>query len=237
MIVSPSAARALADIASRASDVMRAFTAGAVPLHTDSAVQTLSTTDPLTIAAPNNAYFILLGDGGRQIYTRDGQFHLQDAILVDRHDQPLMGFKREGTSLQALRIDSVDAALHRAKDVRIETDGTVTYIRSLIDPRNVQKHDTRVALGRLALARFPAGSELLPYDATRGLAPHGVAPHIGRPADGNFEHVIPYARETSRPDVSDAIEKLCEAYLAFDALRSVQTVQGKVEKTTMDLVK
>lgn len=93
MMVSPAAARALADIASRASDVMRSFYPGAVPLHHDSAAAgpTQFTNDPLTVAAPKNAYFITCGEGDRHMYTRDGQFHVHGATLVDRDNQPLMG--------------------------------------------------------------------------------------------------------------------------------------------------
>ena len=65
----------------------------------------------------------------------------------------------------------------------------------------------------------------------------GALPHIGRPADGNFERLVPHARERGRVNVFDAIEKLREAYLAFDALHAAQSAQGKVEKTTMDLLK
>ncbi|MBC5828782.1 MAG: hypothetical protein GIW98_01130 [Candidatus Eremiobacteraeota bacterium] len=239
MMVSPAAARALADIASRASDVMRSFSPGAIPLHHDSAAAgpTQFTNDPLTVAAPKNAYFITCGEGDRHMYTRDGQFHVHGATLVDRDNQPLMGFKKDGASLQPLSMDSVDVALHRVMDIRIEADGSITYARALVDPRTGSKHNARVALGRLALARFPAGSELRPYDATRGLAPPGVAPHMGRPGDGNFEYLVLHAREGSRLNFGDAVERLREAYLAFDALRSAQTMQGKLEKTTMDLVK
>ncbi|MBC5829066.1 MAG: hypothetical protein GIW98_02605 [Candidatus Eremiobacteraeota bacterium] len=239
MMVSSAAARALADIASRASDVMRAFTPGAVALHNDSVTQarTQRTNDPLSVAAPKNAYFIAADEHGRHMYTRDGQFGVHQSTLVDRYHHPLMGFKNHGASLEVLRIDPVDAALHRAKDVHIEADGSVTYTRSLVDPRTGEAHPSRVTAGRLALARFPAGSQLQPLDATRSLAPPGVVPHIGLPGDGNFENVTPNAREGSGLSFTDSIEKLREAYLAFDALRSVQTVQGKVEKTTLDLIK
>ncbi len=238
-MVSSAAARALTEIESRASDVMRAFTPGALPAHTDSVTeaQTQTTSNPLTIAAPKNAYFVVTDELGRHMYTRDGEFQIQNGAVVDRYHQPLLGFAKEGARLGALRIDSVDAALHRAKDVRIEVDGSVTYMRALIDPRTGEARNTRFNLGRLALARFPVGSELLQHDATRGLAPSGVAPHIGLPGDGNFEHVRTHVREGSRVNFADSIEKLREAYLAFDALRSAEAVQGKLEKTTLDLVK
>ncbi len=238
-MVSSAAARALADIASRASDVMRAFTPGAVPLNNDSVTQaqTQWSSDPLSVAAPKNSYFIAAEEHGRHMYTRDGQFGVYQSTLVDRYNRPLMGFKKHGESLEALRIDPVDAALHRAKDVHIEANGSVSYTRSLVDPRTGEAHSGRVTVGRLALARFPAASQLQPLDATRSLAPPGVVPHVGLPGDGNFEKVTPNAREGSRLSFTDSIEKLREAYLALDALRSVQTVQGKVEKTTLDLVK
>ncbi len=239
MIVSSDTARALAEIASRAVDVMRCYTPGAVPLHNDvgRAPATRQTSDPLTVAAPGNAYFITRDERGRGSYTRDGEFHFYHSTLVDRFSQPVMGYRSHDASLAPLCADSVDVALGRIKDLHIEGDGSVAYTRSLIEPRTGGAHRTRVVLGRLALARFPAASQPQFNDATRALAPQGVAPHIGFPGDGNFEHVVPHLRQGSYINFDESIEKLREAYAAFDALRSANIAQGKIEKTMMELVK
>ncbi len=238
MIVPSATARALAEIASRAADVMRVYTPGAVSLHNDTGRQATKryTSDQLTVAAPVNAYFITRDERGLQMYTRDGEFRFHDAILVDRFNEPVMGLE-PGGSLAPLRANSIDVSLGRIKDLHIEADGSLAYARALIDPRTGESRKTRTVIGRLALGRFPVASQLQFADATRARAPQGVAPHIGLPGDGNFEPVFTHQRESSRLNIDDAIEKLREAYAAFDALRSAQTAQGKLEKAAMDLVK
>ena len=68
-------------------------------------------------------------------------------------------------------------------------------------------------------------------------APAGIAPHVGVPADAAFAALTTHARDLGRLDVVAGIEKLNEAYRAFDALRAANHARGTVEKTTMDLLK
>lgn len=239
MMVSPGSSHALNEIARRAQELRAAFTPGASAAHGDvlRAPRSLFTLDPLSVAAPPDAFFIGRDERGRQTFTRDGVFHLHDTVLVDRFDQPVMGYAHAGAALAPLRMDAVDVALGRTNDLRIEADGSVSYGRVTIDPRNGTLEPARMTVGRLALARFSAATRLQSLDATRSFAPANVVPHTGVPGDGNFGAISPHQQEQSRIDLDVGIERLQEAYLAFDALRAAHSAEGHVEKTAMDLVK
>ena len=239
MMVGNATSHALGEIASRQADLRGAYTPGATPSHADVATPDIpqATLDPLSVAVPSDAYLVGRDERGRQTYTRDGILHLADNTLVDRFNQPVLGFGNSRVTLQPLRVDPVDAALGRTAGLHIGADGTVSYLRSAIDPRTGNRTSEEVVVGRVALARFSAATKLQPIDQTRMTAPPGVRPHVGNPGDGNFGALRPNMQSSSGIDINLGIEKLSEAYLAFDALRAAHAAQGKVEKTAMDLVK
>ena len=239
MAVSPATARALDEIAQRQADLRAAFTPGAASAHGDvlRPAQSSLSLDPLSVSAPADAYFIGTDERGRQTFTRDGTFHLKDHLLVDRFDRPVMGLNKENGALGPLRLDPVDVALGRTGDLQISADGSLTYGRSSIDPRTGAPEQSRVLVGRLALARFSAATRLQSLDPTRMLAPQNVTPHTGFAGDGNFGPIAPHQEERSRIDFDLGVERLQEAYMAFDALRAAHAAQGGVEKTAMDLLK
>lgn len=240
MFLSASLTGALDRIAERAADVRRAYSPGATPQHDDVATpSSISdfTLDPLSAVAPDASYFVARGEGGNDIFTRDGAFTLRDGVLVDQGGHSVLGRKAAGGALAELRVDRVDQALGRISAPAIEPDGSFVYYRSLVDPRT-SKHDLqRVVAGRLALARFPAGTRLERVDDVFGRAPAGVTPHLGVPRDGDFEALIPMRRERSRIDVDASLARLKEAYLAFDALQAAEKAKAHLGKTAMDLLK
>jgi len=241
VLVSASTERALDYIAQRASDVQRAYAPGAVPAFDDvanarSAVS--KNVDPLSIALPNDAYLITRDAPSDPLYTRDGGLQVRDGLLVTQRGSPVLGYaSAENAPVGDLAIDPVDRALGRVQNLRIEADGTFAYDRTVVDPRSGTREMQRIAVGRLALARFPAATKLGIVDATRASAPAGVVPHVGRPGDGNFDRVVPMRREGSHIDIDRSLEKLKDAYTAFDALAAAHKAQSKLGKTAMDLLK
>ena len=171
------------------------------------------------------------------MYTRDGGFTLRDGALVGTNGRTMLGFTARNAATSELRVDSVDESLGRVQNLRIEADGTLAYDRTVIDPRNGARERERVAVGQLALARFPAATKLTAADANHFVAPPGTLPHVGRAADGNFLTVLPMQREESRIDFDRSLDRLQEAYIAFDALAAVHKAQGSAGKTAMDLLK
>jgi flagellar basal body rod protein FlgG len=239
MLISNATTRAFENVAARERDVLLAYSPGAIPERGDVAqtAEAAFALDPLSTAAPADAYFITTGDRGRQVFTHDGSFAVRDGTLVDAQGSPLLGFREDGSALAPLRFDAVDAALGLTSSTRIEADGSVTYDRTTIDPRTGVREVRRATLGRLALARFTAGTRLQTVDAQHVAAPPNIAPHIGSPGDGSFGLLQPFAREGSGVNIDLGLQRLQEAYLALDAIRAASKAQGGVEKAAMDLLK
>jgi len=240
MLVNPATIAALDRISARAADVRMAFTPGATPANDDVATARPSarfTPDPLCIAAPPGDYFITSDERGRRLYTRDGALSIEHGALCGRDGRPIFGYAGGSGTLGALAVDPVDAALGRITGAHIERDGSLVYARKVIDPRTGAHEEQRVVAGRVALARFAAGTKLQSTDASHFAAPAGSIPHVGQPADAHFGAIAPQHREESRVDIDRALARLKDAYLAFDALAAGQTAQWGLGKTAMDLVK
>ena len=240
MSLSPALGAALDRIAERAADVRRAYTPGALPLHDDVATPGAASDfslDPLAVAAPDGAYFIVTDERGRRSYTRDGSFTLLGGRLVTRGGDSVLGLRGPGDAPAPLTVDSVDESLGRMRDVAVEPDGTLTYRRETIDPRSGTRELQRASAGRIALARFPAGTRLETDDAGRSVAPAGVAAREGVAGDGDFGALVPMHRERSRIDIDESLVRLKEAYLAFDALQAAEAANMHLGKTAMDLLK
>ncbi len=242
-MISPAAADALDRIAARAQDVMRAYTSGGFAASNDVNVNARGpqyATDPLSVAAPPNAYFVTESANGVRTFTRDGEFRLDGATLRAAGGAAVLGYPdgdARGTLPQPLTLPAGDVALGRCSGVRIESDGTVSYTRTTIDPRTTQRSVERVMAGKIALARFPAGTQPIRLDDRHVGAPNGIAPHLGTPADGTFAGVATYARDTGAVDVDTSLEKLSEAYRAFSAIAAANRARGGVERTALDLLK
>ena len=227
MLISNSTARAVEQVELRERDTVRAAQAPTPGF----------VLDPLSAAPPAGTYFVTAGERGQLLFTREGAFSLRGGTLVDSSGHAMLGFREDGAALEPLQSDAIDSALGFTASARVESDGSITYERATIDPRTGARAVQRLTLGRLALARFAAGTKLTPVDAQRVAAPPAIAPHIGRAGDGNFDAVRPFARADSGADLDRELSRLQEAYLSLDALRAADTAQRGVEKTAMDLLK
>ena len=239
MLISAAAARAVEDVSVRERDVMQAFTPGAAPERGDVAkperAQTVA--DPLCAAPPPGTYFVTSDDRGRRLYTRDGSFSFSGGVLVDTHGHPMLGYASDGAPLSPLRADPVDTALGYARGAQVDAGGVVSYERAAIDPRTGRSEPQRTVIGQLALARFAPATKLQAVDPQHAAAPPGILPHVGRPGDGNFAALVPFARESSGIDVDRGLRRLQEAYLAVDAIRAAVMAQNGLDKGAMDLLK
>jgi hypothetical protein len=239
VIVDAAMGSAFDRLASRERDAMRAFTPGAAPENSDVAVaQTQAfSLDPLSVVPPDGDYFVTVGDRNARSYTRDGSLALRDGQLVDASGRAVLGSAHAGSALAPIALDPVDLALHRCADLHIEADGSVAYTRQAIDPRTGARLNERIVAGRLALARFPAGTQPAIVDAAHVGAPTGIMPHVGQAGDASFGALTPMRRATSSIDIDASLDKLREAYIALDALKAARGASGSVAKTTMDLLK
>ena len=241
-MVNPSALDAFERVSSRAQDLYDLYRPGAIPRNGDvrTAPAVVPSSDPLSVAAPPGAWFVTRGADGTRAYGRDGALHLDDGVLRASDGAEVLGYPggdARGAVPVPLRLPEPDRTLGRCGDVRVENDGTLAYTRAAIDPRSGERGVERIAIGRVALARFPAGTQPSRIDATRAAAPHGVVPHLGTPGDGTFPGLATYSRDAGTVDIDAGVERLNEAYRAFQALGAVVKSRASVEKTTLDLVK
>lgn len=240
MFLNPSLSAALDRIGDRAADVRRAFTPGSVPKNDDvasTAPRAAFTLDPLSVAPPSDGYFVIRTAGGEAAYTRDGSFHLASGMLLDAQNRPVLGMRAEGAPLTELCVDQVDDALNRMRDVRIDSDGALSYARTEIDPRSGRNEVRRVFAGRIAIAKFPAATKLKTEDGTTSFAPDGVVPHLGLPNEAGLPAISPMRRGGSGVYLDESLARLKAAYVAFDALAAAETAKSGLGKTAMDLVK
>jgi len=239
MLINAAMENAFERIAQRAGDVQRAFTPGAVPQFSDVQAPPSSrpSLDPLSVAPPPDAYFLIIDGRGRSAYTQNGGFAVRDGLLVEADGSPVLGFSGASAAPAELRCDAVDVALGRVKNLRVDVAGALSYDRSAIDPRTGTRRSERVIVGHVALARFPAATRLPPAAGDGFLAPPGVVPHVGRAGDGNFGNVAPMREESSRIDFDLSLDRLDESYVSFDALQAAQKAEGSLRKTAMDLLK
>ena len=241
MFLNPALSAALDRITERADDVRRAFTPGSVPRYDDVAITRAAsdfTLDPLVVSAADDLSTVTRNQRGEVGYTRDGSFTLRDGRLLDGEGEPIRGFAPGGNELSDLQVDAVDEALGRASDPRIERDGSFAYGRVTIDPRSGLPKTQRVVAGRIALARFPAGTRLATVDGSRRVPPPDVQPRSGDSGDANFPALRPMRRQRSRIDLDErSTVRLKDAYIAFDALRAAEQAKSHLGKTAMDLVK
>ena len=231
---------ALKRIADRANDVLSAYTPGAMPQFGDvkGSMPPVPSDDPLSVAAPPGAWFVTADERGTRTYTRAGSFHVgSDGTLQTADGARVLGTPPGGGALAPLRLPEPDRTLGRGTDVHLEDDGVLAYTRTSIDPRTRERSSERAVVGRIALARFPAGGNPQRLDATHFGAVAGVVPHLGAPADGNFPALTTHARDVGSVDIDTGLQRLTEAYVAFSALQAANKAQGAGSKVVMDLLK
>ncbi len=233
-------ANAIENVERRAEDLRMIFTGGAQPNFQDALRPERAelTNDPLSVALPPDAYLVA-GDAARPSYTRDGALAVHDGFLVSSDGTPVLGFVMGMTPAypRPLQIDANDALLGRAQDIRVEPDGVFGYARSVLDPKTGESSVERVVVGRVGLARFPAGTRLERIDATHVGAPAHVVPFIGSPNDGSFLPIETQRRALGRLDSDAAISRLQDAYLAMRAISAVERSQNAFARGAFDLVK
>jgi flagellar hook protein FlgE len=240
MFLNSALSLALDRIAERARDVRRAFEPGASPAYDDVATgrtSSVPTLDPLSVVAPDGAYFLSKDVTGQTTFTRNGSFHLNEGVLVGADERPVLGFVAAEGALGELRIDPIDAVLGRARNVHIEPDGSLGYDRITIDPRTARPEPQRIVAGRVAVARIPAATKLESIEGGAFTLPPGVLPHTGLAGEGAFGPLQPMRRERSGVDLDESLARLKAAYVAFDALAAAETANRYLGKTALDLVK
>lgn len=185
------------------------------------------------IAAPDRSFFIVQDEQGERTFTPRAVLHVDGGIVRDQSGRSVIGFSGADAALAPLRIEPVDAALGIAANVTVQPDGCVAYERAVVDPASGVAGADRVAIGRIALARFPSSVQVRRIDPAHVAAPAGALPHTGTPGDG-FD-MLPGSTAVSSLDA--ALNRLHDSYIALDALQSANQVEARTDRTAMDLLK
>lgn len=233
-------ASAIEAVERRGEDLRLLYTGGAQPNYFDALRQERSepSGNPLSVALPPDAFFVA-GNPDRPTFTRDGALAVRDGVLVSSDGTAVLGFPTGDTSgvPKPLAVEKNDAIVGRAQDLRVESDGVFGYARTVIDPKTLESHIERVVVGRVALARFPAGTRLERVDGSHARAPQSIVPFIGAPNDGGFGPLVTQQRAVGRLDPDTAISRLQDAYLALRAFGALQRSQNEMVRGAVDLVK
>lgn len=243
-MINPGPARALAELASRAQEMLHAYEPGYETADDQIRSATLARSepalDPMSVSAPEGAYFVGTDRSGKTFFSRDGSFRVDGPNVGWSDGSAALGYPAgspSGSAPQKLRIDPVDAALARVGDPHVEADGSVVYTRTAVDPKNGKQHKERVVAGVLALARFPAGSAVTPISASRAVSPGGVTPALGTPGGKTFGALAPKSRDLGSVDFEAGLNQLREAFLALDAMSATARVDDRDAHVAMDLIK
>ena len=226
------------EISARTAEVMHTGQPGFEPEHSDvrSAVKNMPTVAALSAAAPGDAQFVFYDTLGRRSYSRDGALHLDGDTLKNGEGKSILGFSGDSRATSELHVDAHDIALGRVRQLHIEADGGVCYTRTAIDPKTMQQRSERVRVGTVALARFPAGTQLQ-AGASGSRAPFGVEPYIGRAGDGNFGMLETGHIDAGRIDINRALARMHDLYSQLEAVTAANQARMATAKTAMDLVK
>jgi len=243
-MINPGPAQVLADVAARASEMLHAYEPGYETADDRIRSATLARSepalDPMSVAGPEGAYFAGVDPNGTPFYSRDGSFRLEGSSVTWADGSAVLGYpagSAPGSAPVKLRVDPIDAALGRVGEPHVEADGSVAYTRTSIDPKTGKKNDERVVAGRVALARFPAGTAVVPVSATRVGLPAGIAPTLGSPGASGFGQLTPKSRDLGSVNFEAGLDQLREAYLALDAMSASDRIADKDAHVAMDLIK
>jgi hypothetical protein len=237
-------AAALSELATRAQEMLHAYEPGYETQDDEIRSATLSRpkpdNDPMSVSAPEGSYFMGTDRAGQSFFSRDGSFKVEGANVTWPDGSAVLGFPANaaaGAKPQPLRVDAVDAALGRAGDPHVEADGSVVYTRSVVDPKTGKTNPENVALGKIALARFPAGTSLPRVADHRVAVPPGISPTIGKAGDAAFGKLDTKSRDLGSVDFEAGLNQLREAFLALDAMSASDRVSDKDAHVAMDLIK
>jgi len=239
-MIDPTSAAALREIARRYDDVQHAYDPafaardatvglrGGAPLVPDAG--------PLSVAPPRGAY-VLVRREGHDALTQAGDFRFVGGELQTRDGAAVLGFSGTDRTPRPLRADPIDVALRRVAEPQIDRSGTVSCALASVDPVSGRVRTRRVALGRIALAALPAGTQPSRVAGSYVLPPAGTNARVGVAGTSGFGEFATHVRQLGAIDLTAGLDRLREAYARFDALEAAHRSNDTAEKTAMDLLK
>jgi flagellar hook protein FlgE len=121
-------------------------------------------TAPLAVAEDGPGFFVLR-DGERTIYSRLGDFRIDDSgRLVDGHGRTVVGFKRAAggwaTAALPVVVSGPDQGSRVPPTCKIDEYGVLSTVDIRYEGRTRRRRETDTPVARLAIALFPAPERL-----------------------------------------------------------------------------
>ncbi len=237
-------AQTLEQLDVRTEDVRHQFDPGYIPVLDEdrktTGTRAVNSLDALHTTAPQDAFYAGVDAHGRRFYTRDGAFDLQSFHLRTADGSSVLGYPanaKPGSEPQPLDIDRNDYVLGNVHDAKIGEDGTFEYTRKTADPKTGAETSERVVVGRLALARFPAGTRIEAADGVHVTARAGEEPTLGMPSTEGFGTLLAHSDDRGGIDIQQGLSHLRDAFVAYTAIQSAKNAHGHTDKIAMDLIK
>jgi flagellar hook protein FlgE len=188
-------------------------------------VPTTPSASPLAVAI-DGAGFFLVARAGRTYYTRLGDFRFdQHGTLVDGEGRTVLGFapSHDGHPGSLVPIERRDA-----KGASIDAAGTIS----------VEGARGKEAIGRLALAVFPAPERLGRLDDTslRSTADSG-RPQIVAPGAPNVGKLNAHALENALVNVAGDLEGMWRAQRRGETQAAAAAADDSCERAVLGLVR
>ncbi|MGB7408566.1 MAG: flagellar hook basal-body protein [Pontixanthobacter sp.] len=175
------------------------------------------------------------GESGRQLYTRDGSFGIdENGFLQDGDNNRMQVFELDangdpanpGTTIDA-QVPPVNAAGASLAGVTIESDGRMNAAYT---------DGSIVTVGRAALATFLAPSGLrqtgsASWEATGSSG----APELGLPGNGQYGTILSGALERSNVDLAEEMVGLISAQRNFQANAKAIDTASQLSQTIINL--
>lgn len=172
------------------------------------------TQNPLDIAIDGRGFFELQAEDGRLVYTRDGQFRLDDEGYL--------------STVQGLRLSQSFPVPRDATDLRVDSDGQVSVMLA---------GDTeRTILGEIELAVFPAPDVLRSIGNNSYAATDAAgAASYGRPGDPGLGRLQQGYVEMANVEMIEEMSALVMAQRAYQLNARVLQASDQILETINNL--
>lgn len=219
--------------------------AGAIvvaPLVAQPARRSTPSASPLSVTIDGSGLFAF-EDAGRRAYGRLGDFRFDSrGVLVDGAGRTVLGYAPEAArpagDLHAIRIAPSDAAAKRFSDFTVDERGVVSGVVRSSAASPAGRGQQVIALGRIALAVFPAPERLHRIGDTIAIATADAGiPLIAAPGDTNVGMLHSHSLETGLVDLESDLARLWSLERDADIGAATAWAGDVFARTAMGLVK
>jgi flagellar hook protein FlgE len=206
--------------------------------------QIAQTNVPTNLAVNGNGFFIV-NNGGKEEYTRDGQFTWKDGQLVNPNGMQVMGFDLDANGNMTGKAKPIRLPLDQQtglyggkySNLRFDESGTLYGQVTETDPLTNQSSTKEVPVAQVALASFANSSGLkktgnTTFGATEASG-HAV---MGVAGQGALGRIAPGSLEMSNVDFAQQAAAIGMAKQNYEANFAAFKAMDKMTQDAMGLI-